>query len=138
MTDPMDPTETYDGRIMVHLLRDSQDNQEIPCSSFREAISVVKDKRHLATVSKIVDRDDEVVFSSADVDIEAWERVWKNEKRRLSVTVEEYDCPTTVSRVLSMIFVYSVRWIKFRTVPGSLVSSFLGAQVRATVKKVVE
>ena len=93
MTDPMDPTETYDGRIMVHLLRDSQDNQEIPCSSFREAISVVKDKRHLATVSKIVDRDDEVVFSSADVDIETWERVWKNEKRRLSVTVEEYDCP---------------------------------------------
>ncbi len=93
MTDPMDPTETYDGRIIVHLLRDSQDNEEIPCSSFREAISVVKDKRHLATVSKIVDRDDEVVFSSADVDIETWERVWKNEKRRLSVTVEEYDCP---------------------------------------------
>ena len=103
MIDPMNPTETYDGRIMVHLLRDSQDNEEIPCSSFREAISVVKDKRHLATASKIDDRDDEVVFSSADVDIEAWERVWKNEKRRLSVTVEEYDCPTTVSRVLSII-----------------------------------
>jgi len=93
MTDPMDPTETYDGRIRVHLLRDSQNNEEIPCSSFREAISVVKDKRHLATVSKIVDRDDYVVFSSADVDVETWERVWKNEKRRLSVTVEEYDCP---------------------------------------------
>jgi len=93
MTGPMDPTETYDGRIRVHLLRDSQNNEEIPCSSFREAISVVKDKRHLATVSKIVDRDDYVVFSSADVDVETWERVWKNEKRRLSVTVEEYDCP---------------------------------------------
>jgi len=52
MTDPMDPTETYDGRIIVHLLRDSQDNGEIPCSSFTEAISVVKKKRHLATVSK--------------------------------------------------------------------------------------
>jgi hypothetical protein len=93
MSDGLDPTETYDGRIMVHLLRDSQDNEEIPCSSFREAIEVVKKKRHLATVSKIVDRDEEVVFSSANVDIEAWERVWKNEKRRLSVTVEEYDCP---------------------------------------------
>ncbi len=93
MTDPTDPTETYDGRIMVQLLRDTQDNEEIPCSSFTEAISVVKKKRHLATVSKIVDRDDDVVFSSSDVDIETWERVWKNEKRRLSVTVEEYDCP---------------------------------------------
>ena len=38
----MDPTETYDGRIMVHLLRDTQDNEEIPCSSFKEAIRVVK------------------------------------------------------------------------------------------------
>jgi len=93
MSDGLDPTETYDGRIMVHLLWDSRDNKEIPCSSFREAIEVVKQKRHLATVSKIIDRDDGVVFSSADVDIETWERVWKNEKRRLSVNVEAYDCP---------------------------------------------
>lgn len=93
MTDPMDPTEMYDGRIMVHLLRDVRDNEKIPCSSFQEAVSVIKDKRDEAAVAKIVDRDDEVVFSSADVDIETWEQVWKNEKRRLSVNVVEYDCP---------------------------------------------
>ena len=93
MSDRLDPTETYDGRVTVHVLRDAQDNEEIPCSSFREAISLVKEKRDVATVTKIVDRDDEVVFSSADVDIEKWERVWKNEKRRLSVEVEEYECP---------------------------------------------
>ena len=93
MVDSMEPTETYDGRIRVYVLRDTQDNEQIPCSSFIEAISVVKDKRETATVTKIVDRDDEVVFSSANVDIETWERVWKHEKRRLSVNVEEYDCP---------------------------------------------
>jgi len=93
MTGPMDPTETYDGRIVVHVLHDTRDNKQIPCSSFREAISVVKDNREVATVTKIIDRDDEVVFSSADVDIKTWERVWKNEKRRLSVNVEEYECP---------------------------------------------
>lgn len=89
----MDPTESYDGRITVYLLRDTQKNKEIPCSSFREAITVVKEKRDSATVMKIADRDDEVVFSSDIVDIETWEKVWKNEKRRLSVEVEEYNCP---------------------------------------------
>jgi len=42
MSDGFDPTETYDGRIMVHLLRDSQDNEEIRVRLFREAIEVVK------------------------------------------------------------------------------------------------
>ena len=93
MSDPTDPTESYDGRIRVHLLRDTEDNEVIPCSSFTEAIAVIKRKRNSATVSKIVDRDEDVVFSSADVDIKTWERVWKNEKRRLSVNVEEYECP---------------------------------------------
>ena len=93
MTDPMDPTESYHGRIMVHLLRDTEDNEETPFSSFTEAIAVIKQKRASASVSKIVDPNEDVVFSSADVDIETWERVWTNEKRRLSVTVEEYECP---------------------------------------------
>ncbi len=75
MTDPMDPNESYDGRTRVHLLRDAGENEVIPCSSFTEAIEVVKEKRSYATVTKIVDRDDDVVFSSADVDIETWERV---------------------------------------------------------------
>lgn len=57
------------------MLYDAYDNEQLPCSSAREAITVVKEKREVATVTKIVDRDDEVVFSSADVDVEACERV---------------------------------------------------------------
>jgi len=90
---PLEPTESYDGRIMVHLLEDSGTEKRISCSSYERAIAVVKRKQHDVTVAKIVDRDDEVVFSSADMDIDVWENVWKNEKRRLSVNVEAYECP---------------------------------------------
>lgn len=93
VSDPLEPTESYDGRVIVHLLDDSGTEERIPCSSFTEAIAVVKDKQHAVTVAKIVDRDDEVVFSSADMEIDVWEKVWKNEKRRLSVNVEAYECP---------------------------------------------
>ena len=88
-----DPTEEYDGRITVRLLDDRTGSEEILCSSFKRAIKIVKNKQHSVTVAKIIDRDDDVVFSSADMDIKQWETVWKNEKRRLTVNVEEYDCP---------------------------------------------
>ena len=45
------------------------------------------------TTAKIINREQEVVFSSADMDIDVWESNWKNEKRRQSVNVEERDCP---------------------------------------------
>jgi len=93
MNYPLEPAESYDGRIIVHLLDDSGTEKRISCSSYERAIAVVKRKQHVVRAAKIVDRDDEVVFSSTDMDINVWEQVWKNEKRRLSVNVETYECP---------------------------------------------
>ncbi len=42
---------------------------------------------------KIENRDDDIVFNSEEMDIEAWEIEWKNAKRRLSVDIPDHDCP---------------------------------------------
>lgn len=93
MSGGLESTEEYDGRLTVLLLHDQSENEEIRCSSYEHAIEVVKEKQHAVTVAKIVDRDGDVVFSSADMDIDVWESIWRNEKRRLAVDVEEHDCP---------------------------------------------
>ena len=93
MTAGLEPTEEYDGRITVRLLDDDAGAESVRCSSYERAIQVVRDAVDSVTVAKIVDRDGDVVFSSAEVDVDTWERVWDRERRRLSVTVEEYDCP---------------------------------------------
>nr|WP_241430981.1 hypothetical protein [Halorubrum kocurii] len=93
MTNHIEPTEEYDGRIRVKLVDDHADTRVIPCSSYTEAITLVKEHQHEVTTAKIIDREQEVVFSSADMDIDVWESIWKNEKRRLSVNVEDRDCP---------------------------------------------
>jgi len=67
--------------------------EEIPCSSYREAIDLVGEKQYDVTVAKIVDKDGKVVFPSHDMDIDAWESVWQNEKRRLSIDIEDHHCP---------------------------------------------
>ncbi len=92
MANGLDPTETYDGSITVYLADDSGDRDRIKCPSYEEAISVVKNHRS-TTVITIVDRDGDTVFDSADMDIDDWETRWEQQKRRLSVDVEEYDCP---------------------------------------------
>ncbi|WP_276255545.1 hypothetical protein [Halomontanus rarus] len=93
MTAGLDPTEEYDGRITVSLLDDGGETERITCSSYERAIELVKENRGTVTVVKIVDRDGDVVFTSAEMDIETWETEWRHAKRRLSVDVEEYDCP---------------------------------------------
>lgn len=93
MTRGLEPTESYDGRITVLVLGDEGRRERIPCSSYEAAIETAKEAVPSATVVKIVDRDDEVVFTSAEMDIEGWESEWRRAKRRLSVDVEEYDCP---------------------------------------------
>lgn len=93
MTNGLDPTEAYDGSITVYLADDSGDRDRIRCPSYEEAISVVKDNQHSTTVITIVDRDGDTVFDSADMNIDDWEIEWKQQKRRLSVGVEAYDCP---------------------------------------------
>lgn len=93
MTSGLDPTEEYDGSITVRLLNDKIRTEEITCSSYEEAIEVVKENQYSVTVAKIVNRDSDVVFTSADMDIDDWESLWRQERRRQSVNVEEYDCP---------------------------------------------
>lgn len=93
MSNSPDPTEEYDGSITVLLLDDRTGREEISCSSFKQAIQIVKDKQDSVTAAKIIDRDDDIVFSSVEMNIEQWETIWKKEKRRLTVDVEEYDCP---------------------------------------------
>ncbi|MFA9427131.1 hypothetical protein [Natronorubrum sp. A-ect3] len=93
MTSGLDPTEEYDGSIRVRLLNDKSGTEELSCNSYEGAIDVVKENQYSVTVAKIVDRDGDVVFTSADMNIDDWESVWRQEKRRQSVHVEEYDCP---------------------------------------------
>lgn len=93
MTHGLEPTEEYDGSITVRLLDDESGTEDIRCSSYEEAIELVKVNQHSVTVAKIVGRDDAVVFTSAEMEIDDWESMWKQEKRRMSVHVEAYDCP---------------------------------------------
>ncbi|MDS0477202.1 hypothetical protein [Natrinema sp. 1APR25-10V2] len=89
----LDPTEEYDGSVTVRLLDDSSGTREIQCSSFCAAIETVEEHQYSVTVAKIIDRDDNVVFTSADMDIDDWKTEWEHAKRSLSVDVDEYDCP---------------------------------------------
>ena len=93
MAGGLDPTEEVDGSITVRLLDDSTESKQIRCSSYPDAIDVIKEHQYSVTVAKIVDRDDDVVFTSAEMNIEDWEVEWEHAKRRLSVDVEAYDCP---------------------------------------------
>lgn len=93
MTHGMNPTEEYDGTITVHVLMDKEERERIRCSSYEEAIETVKRKEESATVTKIEDRDERIVFASDEMDIRDWEVEWKKAKRRLSVNVEAHDCP---------------------------------------------
>ncbi|APW98377.1 hypothetical protein CHINAEXTREME_11525 [Halobiforma lacisalsi AJ5] len=93
MTSGLDPTEKYDGSIRVRLLDDESGTEELSCNSYEAAIDVVKKNQYRVTAAKIVDRDGNVVFTSAEMDIDDWESVWRREKRRQSVDVDEYDCP---------------------------------------------
>jgi len=93
MTSGMEPTETTDSQITVVVLEESGGRDRVTCSSFREAINVVKDTVDAETVAKIENREGVIVFDSQEADIENWENEWERAKRRLSVDVEEYDCP---------------------------------------------
>lgn len=93
MADGLDPTESSDGRISVRLLDDGGEREVHRCSSYERAIELVRAHRDSTTVVKIVDRDGEAVFTSAEMHIDTWERQWTLEKRRQGVDVEAYDCP---------------------------------------------
>lgn len=89
----LEPTEVEDGTITVRHLDDDGTREEIRCHSYEAAIENVRNHQREVTVSKIIDRDDDVVFTTSGMDIDRWEIEWKHAKRRLSVDVEAYDCP---------------------------------------------
>lgn len=89
----LEPTESTGTRITVVLLGEEGERERVHCNSFTEAISVVKAEQSPQTVAKIENREEEIVFTSEEMDIDDWENEWKHAKRRLSVDVEEYDCP---------------------------------------------
>lgn len=93
MAHGLEPTEEYDGSVSVRLLDDTGANEEIRCASYEAAIDVVKENEDAVTVAKIVDRDGDVVFTSADGDIRDWETEWTHAKHRIAADVEKYDCP---------------------------------------------
>jgi hypothetical protein len=93
MTRGLEPTEEYDGSIIVHILNDMGDNEREQCSSYQEAIQVVKQNRQAATATKIEDRDGTIVFTSDGMNLEDWVAEWENAKRSLSVDIEAHECP---------------------------------------------
>lgn len=93
MTDEHEPAETIETDIAVVLLSDEAGRERIQCGSYRAAIDTVKRELSESTTAKIESRDDEIVFTSAEMDVEDWENEWERAKRRQSVDVEEYDCP---------------------------------------------
>ena len=93
MTRGLEPTETTDNQITVIVLFDGGADDRIRCTSFDSAIATVKEEVRSATTVKIENRESDIVFTSADMDIEDWENELSRAKRRMSVDVEEYDCP---------------------------------------------
>lgn len=89
----MEPTEVINREITVVLLEETGGRDRVQCTSYPEAISTVKRELSAETVAKIENREGKIVFSSEEMDIEDWENEWKRAKRRLSVDVEEHDCP---------------------------------------------
>lgn len=86
-------TEVYDGRITVQVLHDSKSLEEIVCSTYEDAIEEVKQHSDSSTVTKIEDRDGDIVFTSENMNIFEWEKEWRNAKRRIGVNIESHDCP---------------------------------------------
>lgn len=93
MANGLEPTEEYDGAITVELATDSGGRDRIRCESYAEAIGVVREHRGDVAASAIVSRDGQVVFDSADMDIDDWETEWRRAKRQQSADVEEHECP---------------------------------------------
>lgn len=87
------PTEEYDGRITVRIFQSEGGSRAELCSSYEEAIEVVKENQYSAEETRIVDPEGQIMYSSIDTDIEAWESIWRQQKLRQGVDVEEHDCP---------------------------------------------
>jgi len=88
-----DPAERVEGGPTVVVLGDDGARERVTVGSYEAAVATVEKRRGDATAVKIETRDGEVVFSTADGSVEAWERAFETARRRLSVDVEDHDCP---------------------------------------------
>ena len=85
--------ETSDGRPTVAILRDEGPSDRQKCSSYSDAIAVVRAKQATATAVKIIDRDGDIVFTTATMEIDEWERIWREEMSRTHTEIPINDCP---------------------------------------------
>lgn len=93
MSDDHEPTETIERAVTVVLLGEEGTRDRIRLSSYRDAIETVRENASDRTVAKIESEDGEIVFDSEEMLIDDWEGEWVRAKRRLSLDVEDYDCP---------------------------------------------
>lgn len=88
-----EPTETIERAVTLVLLDDEGTRERRRLASYRDAIDAVRETESTTTVVKIESEDGEVVFNSAEMNIEDWESEWERAKQSLSVDVDEYECP---------------------------------------------
>jgi hypothetical protein len=93
MGDNLQPTERYDGTVSVIVLGEDGARERHDVHSYEAAIELVKERAGPETVCKIEGHEGQVVFDSQELAIENWEKEWRREKRRLSVDVDEHECP---------------------------------------------
>ncbi|SDZ77430.1 hypothetical protein SAMN04488065_0210 [Haloplanus vescus] len=86
-----EPAETTDRAITVVLLDSGRERRD--CRSYEDAIDLVKEALEPGRVAKIENREGDIVFTSSEMSIDAWEVEWRQQKRRLSVDTEEHVCP---------------------------------------------
>lgn len=89
----LEPTEIENTEINVLLFNKSK-KEKIPVTSISEAISEIKDQDF---GTKKIELDGEIVyFSERHGSIERWEKEWKRQKRKMSLTESTRDCPFDV------------------------------------------
>lgn len=93
MVSGLEPTETYDGAVTVRTFDDDGGRERIRCTSYEGAIEAARDARPANEVVEIVGSDGDVVFDSTDMELDDWAVEWRRARRRLSVDVEERECP---------------------------------------------
>ncbi|MEF8800155.1 MAG: hypothetical protein V5A27_12230 [Halapricum sp.] len=86
------PTERTGRPVSVILVNDDG-RERSEHSTYRAAVETIKSVSEQATVAKLETEDGEIVFRSDEMSIEDWENEWKRAKRRLSVDVEDRECP---------------------------------------------
>lgn len=93
MPDAFEPAETIDRSVTVRVLDDDGSRETVSVPDYETAIVAVRERSPSATAVKIESRDDEVVFTSTDMDIDVWEQEFENALRRQEAAQTDHECP---------------------------------------------